>query len=304
MQEEELSAPEEQPSTPDIDAWLAANVVDDEPGEAAQEAPSEPEEESIEEVEEPSPEPQGRTPEAEKAVRFLKLQGFPESMLNAASNEDLVAAHQHRVRNEADVTRAFQENAELRRRVQELEAAAGPGEPTADEPGELPEGLTEALGEEGAKALVAYLQAQRSQAPRELEEIRSLVPQLQEMVSSGVEERVKAELRGQFPEIDTRYKEVFAAYQQLAQTSLHGDLEGGDRAKALFLDAARMLGLGSQSPNPAPTPKPNGVTSARPTGRTREPKKLEGEERADRILAAITSGEVNSAEEIRARFGG
>lgn len=300
MQENET--PEEIPDE-DVaaDKWLAENIRE-EPEEVLE--TSEGDESPTIDPEEPSEvtTSQERTPEAEKAIRFLKLQGLPDSMLETASEEDLLAAHQHRAKNEADVTRAFQENAELRRQIEELRASEGTGEPTSESPGELPEGLTAALGEEGAKALEAYL-AQRTQAPQP-EGLQELVPQLRTLLSQGTEERAKAELRDEFPEIDTRYPDVFKAYQELSKTSLYGDLDGPQRAKALFTDAARMLGLGN-SPKPAPDPKQkvSGVTSARPQPKSVQKRKMTYEERSDAALALIMNEGVTDPEEIRSRLG-
>ena len=303
MQENDQSTGGTQVS-PDADAWLAQHITDD-PVDSSMEASGEPQsdDQPVEDPGEPSGETpaEGRSEAAQKAERFLALQGLPASMLTTASDEDLVALHQHRAKNEADVTRAFQENAELRRQLEDLRANAEPGEPTATEPGEIPESLTAVLGEEGAQALVQLIQANRSQAPEGLEEIQALAPQLREVVSQGVEEKVKAELRGQFPEIDTRYSDVFDRYQQLAKTDLRGDLEGAARAKALFVDAARIEGLG-QSPKPSSEPAP-GSTSAQPKGKSVQPKKLTYEQQQDAALALIINEGVTDPAEIKRRVG-
>jgi len=236
----------------DIDAMMDEIVKDDEPEtpvaapddepapvEGAADAEIVAEEQSESDDQDLAPEPRERSGEALGAAKAMKVAGWTDEDVDAVSEDSLLRIYQSKLKNDTDVRRTFQENAELRQRIEKLEGAkeAERDAPAATED-LVPKELVELFGEDEARAITSLYQ-KRGQ------ELQSHVARLEGMVESMVVDRVWTRLVtegvfGQELQDDAREK-VLGKATALAKTGEYEGLAGEARLSALMVDAAKLV---------------------------------------------------------------
>lgn len=316
------------PSAPEVDIdALMDEIVKDDPQAAAEparagapgdgggaegdESPAEGSDEHDEGVEPgPAEERRERSSEAEKALKAAKVAGLPESALDSMSDDELERWHIAKLKNDADVRRAFQENAELRQTVEELRGAkaAERDQAPAVAADSVPKELAEELGDEGARALVAW-QQQRETALRQ--EVGTLTGIVVDMYS----ERVLDAMAGEDAFGQELSAEARAAVKERADALSNSPgpwdgLTGEARLRALFRDAGRLVldpkearGNTEAAARRRAVAATNGTVKTAP-GRKKPPRALTADEAVDTALDAIVDRGIRDVDSVKRELAG
>lgn len=177
--------------------------------------------------------------EVEKARSAAKYAKLPESLIASMSEADLLEWHSGWAKNDADVKRAFRENADLRRELEKFQATktAEPAVPTAVEDQELTKIFTEELGAERGKAIAARLAARDAQVFSKVQALESV---LEKRLADSAWEKVRDRLGIK----DEAARELVVEQARALSELKSGpwvSLQGDARVDALFVAAARMV---------------------------------------------------------------
>lgn len=249
----------------------------------------------VEDSEPDQPSAEVDSAEAGKARKAAKLAGLPESVVEKASDEELVEWYSSHAKSESDVKRAFRENAELRRELDELKATKGaePAVPTAPEDQELLSLLVEEHGEERGKKMADLITARETRLQARADALEAMLEQRATKAAwddvsktLGIEDKAGS------------YDRVVEQAQSLAKVSgPWTELKGDARVQALFTAAARLVmpDLPSDSElkrrAAISAAKKNGTASAPRQRQPEPPKPKTYSEQVDAKTARILAGE-------------
>jgi len=286
--------------------------VDDEAQEPAQEAEDASEEHDEGDAESPAEERQTRSKEAQTAFNAAKVAGMPELRIEDWSDEELIAWHTAKGKNETDLQGKFQRAAETDRQLaelrQELEELRGANAAERDQaPAAAADSvqtkLVELLGDEEAKAVAGLV-------TNETKTLREENAALRDLVETVVVDRVWGRLEtegvfGQEPQ-DGAQELVKAKATSLNRTGDYDELSGEARLESLFRDAAKLVldpvERASQEVPRERKPRSNGTV--RPAAAKRSPKaKLSLDESIDAGMRAIVHDGVRDADTVRGKMG-
>lgn len=216
---------------------------DDDAPEAAAPSPEQPEALPSDDEDSDAPEPvapkAAATVDGEKARKAAKLAGLPESVLTRMSPEELDEWYSSHSKSESDVRRAFRENAEFRRELEELKATkvAEPAVPTAAEDQELVQIFTEEFGPERGKALADKWAAQRAQV---LKPVQAMQAALEERLTNAAWQDTRQRLG--IPD-DTKKQIIVDRARALSEMKgmPWSSLKGDEAMAAVFSAAARIV---------------------------------------------------------------
>lgn len=214
------------------------------PVESASEEQPEPEPEAAQATEDEgaAPERSGEpSPETAKVRATAALLGAPKKWLETATDEEITEWTDARAKADADVKRAFRENAEYRRELEELKATkeAEPAVPTASEDQALIEALERDLDPETAKMLAARLSARDSEAKERMARVSALEAATEQRLAKTIWKDVSQKLG--IEEKDGTFDRVLAQAGELAKgQGPWSELQGDAKAEALFTAAARV----------------------------------------------------------------
>lgn len=247
---------------------------------------------AVEEGTEATAKPAERSVDAVKARKAAEYAKLPESFLETASDDDLLDWYASHAKAESDAKRAFRENAELRRELDEVKATKGaePTVPTAPEDQELIDLLEAELGPEGKK--IATKMAEReATAQQRITALEAAAEQrLVDVAWSGVSGRLGIEDKDAYARIEPHAR-------ALAKTQgPWSELKGEAQLEALLTAAARAVmpnvpsepelkrraAISESRKNGSPTAAPQRVAPKKP---------LTHEEVTDAKLDAIIRGE-------------
>lgn len=245
--------------------------------------------------------------DARRAKANLKNLGTPQRVLDELSDEEAIEWWSSREKAEKSIRKAFQERAELQRRLEESQetepAEPQQGEPTAEtsDLSQLQGALSEELGENVAKTLVASIAPLHDSVQR----IAKPIPHVASLVEEMALRVARADLRERFPTIDDSWQQVEPRFRELAKANLHSDKKGLERISALIQDAARYEGLnGHQEPSEQkPTRSKAQNTATAPRATPPRTKKMSQDELIDAKARYIASHPGVTAEEVRRHFG-
>lgn len=264
--------------------------------------------------EQPAEKPKGVQSDVERATHNLRFKAkVPQSVLDGMTPEQITAWWSELAPVTSENDRAFSERAELRRRLEEIEAAKQPESaeavPAGGEDFEVPQALVDELGAEAANGLKQLVSAALGRSQKVISSLESRV-QAQEARAERAEAEVlyrelveAGELGGSPPEFS---KVLQRAYDLAPAKGEWSEASGRDRGRALLLAAARLEGAGAVQADKARTATANARRNgtATPASQRSAPKrKLSEDEIIDAKIAAIQRG-VTDPHKLREMYGG
>lgn len=243
--------------------------------------------------------------ELRKARETAKRAGLTESAVASMSEADLLAFARAKAKNDADIQRVFQENAELRRQTEEAKQKVAQAEPekvpAAPEP-ELDPLLVEELGEQGARALNSAVAKKVAALETRL---RAAEAAVQAAEAKAQEQQVRAlfdamQGSGEFGPTSPEYAQVLEKATALSRADgLYAGLAGEERARAIFRDAAKLIPTASPPSSPEPPAEKAAAKTATvtrvPQRTTRQQATGSPDGSVDRMIAAVLRGETDPA---------
>ncbi len=265
----------------------------DEPGDVADLSASDPE---------PSKEDDA---ELATARHRLQMAGTTTALLDKMTGEEIISEWSNRATHQAEIDRAFRERAELKARLDGLEATKE-REPSAEELTRTANfekakaTLTDEFGNEAAEAILALANPQgQTGAPSGASD---------PMVEELMRERMMAELGATDPRLRDRstFDGVEQTAMKLNQGGFHSELQGLDKARALLKTAASMSLPAAPSKEELERERKvsSQVERGSPTRSAKAPraKPITGDQILQGKINMVMDGA--TAEEIRAKFGG
>ena len=192
---------------------------------------------------------QSRPEGHDKALRVLKLANVPDAVLEATDPDELLAWAANVTERNAGINRAFSENADFRKRLEEQEKATAAAEPdaptaTADLGPSLDPFIQElGLGDEAKDKLAAALGAATQPLQERLQRAEQALQshsQSQEQQALGDSQR---RLQERFPKLDSADPALQRRISLLVKDPAYAEAGTAEAAiDAVVADAARSLG--------------------------------------------------------------
>ncbi len=240
----------------------------------------------------------------ESALKALRRDGYTDGEIDALGQEAVVRLGLKRAKTQKDVDRAYEDLKSLKEQA-EPKPTADKAEPSADKPSvdlkKLAKPLYQDFGNDAGDAIVGLVSKANEQSTGQLKQVTAELQATREFATAVAAETMRAGLGERFPQVndDASWSQVLEKANDFA--AAYGSKDGSKPMAAFrecVTDAAKVLFAGEQA-SPATSKK-----KARPSvpGKNPKPRAIPQEQVDDLILAALESGNKETAERLSRKY--